>query len=124
MMYVDCDSTLILYDGTHDPVTGAESWHPNDHLVWCLNWYLEMYPQSVTIWSGGGSDYAAQRARDAGLVQSDPSRYYVRAKDPELVMPWDVVIDDELEFKTLAEHQFTPEEAILWFLTVGLTPSW
>ena len=122
MIYVDCDSTLILYDGTHDPVTGAKGWRPNDHLVWCLNWYLEMYPQGVTVWSGGGSAYAAQRARDAGLTQ--PPRYFTRSKAPALVTPWDVVIDDELEFKTQAEHQFTPEQAILWFLREGLAPSW
>ncbi len=121
-MYVDCDSTLILYTGERDRETGIEDWHPNDHLAWCLNWYLEMYPLSVTVWSGGGGDYAAMMARMAGLHQ--PPQYLVRAKDPALVAPWDVVIDDELEFKTLAEHQFTPEEAILWFLTVGLTPSW
>ena len=127
MIYVDCDSTLILYDGTHDSVTGAEGWRPNDHLVWCLNWYLEMYPQGVTVWSGGGGggslsgDYAGQRARDAKLEQ--PPRYYTRSKDPALPTPWDIVIDDELEFTTKAKL-LTPEEAVIWFLEVGLTPAW
>jgi hypothetical protein len=82
-----------------------------------------MYPQGVTVWSGGGGDYARQRARDAKLEQSDRPRYYVRAKDNKLPTPWDIVIDDELKFTTKAKL-LTPDEAIIWFLTVGLTPAW
>ncbi len=125
MIYVDCDSTLILYKGTFN-AAGAEDWEPNVHLVWCINWYLEMYPNGVTVWSGGGGggalsgDYAGLRARDAKIEGS----YITRSKDPKLVTPWDVVIDDELGFKTPAQVQLTPEEAILWFLKVGLTPAW
>ena len=62
LVLVDCDDTLVLYDNTYKAanpfgVYHGEPWNPNTKLIEKILAFHED-GASVTVWSGGGADYA------------------------------------------------------------------
>lgn len=63
LVLVDCDDTLVLYtnavpgEATPFGVYHGDPWNPNTALIEKIQAFYEE-GASVTVWSGGGADYA------------------------------------------------------------------
>jgi phosphoglycolate phosphatase-like HAD superfamily hydrolase len=75
----DVDGTLFDYDGKVRP-----------EIIALLRAFRDA-GAVVVIWSGGGRDYAAQKAREAGLTEPG---FLVKAKTQSEPVP-DLAIDDQ-----------------------------
>lgn len=102
-LFVDIDDTLIIYYDTGDDEEAhpygaihGESYHINQTLKNFIFAFREKYEDAlIVIWSGGGDQYAAQVAEEAGL--GEVNAMYL-TKDREtfyLVREGDIVVDDQ-----------------------------
>ena len=120
-LFVDCDDTLILYDSEGcGPTAGVhpygfvrnEPYRINEPLVAFVKAFCAKYPDAlITIWSGGGDQYAAQVAKEVGLGEIG-ALYVIKDRTTfALVGEDDIVVDDqELRMPHLAEgwHPVSP----------------
>ena len=99
-LFVDCDDTLILYDseGEVHPYgfVRDEPYRINDTLVAFVKAFYAKYPNAlITIWSGGGDQYAAQVAKEVGLGEIDALCIIKDRATFSLVGEDDIVVDDQ-----------------------------
>jgi len=99
-LFVDCDDTLILYDseGEVHPYgfVRDEPYRINDTLVAFVKAFYAKYPNAlITIWSGGGDQYAAQVAKEVGLGEIDALCIIKDRTTFSLVGEDDIVVDDQ-----------------------------
>ncbi len=99
-LFVDCDDTLILYDseGEVHPYgfVRDEPYRINDTLVAFVKAFYAKYPDAlITIWSGGGDQYAAQVAKEVGLGEIDALCIIKDRTTFSLVGEDDIVVDDQ-----------------------------
>jgi len=95
-LYIDCDDTAILWlgddlrevEGPNPYGAGRDMWRPNYGLL-ALVWEARTHFDRVFLWSGGGTMYARQWARWVAPWVDDAF-----VKDPRLVTPDDLCIDD------------------------------
>ena len=98
-LFVDCDDTLILYGsgGSMHPsgFSRGEPFTVNQPLVTFIRKFTRLFPASlVTIWSGGGGQYALECAKSAGVAFSDFAYMVKDSSTFSLVRSQDIVIDD------------------------------
>ena len=109
-LFVDCDDTLLLFgypDDDPDSVTPYGFWRDvpytiNEPLVAFIRAFYAKYPNAlITIWSGGGDQYAAQVAKEVGLGEIDALCIIKDRTTFSLVGEDDIVVDDQ-ELKVAA----------------------
>jgi hypothetical protein len=102
-VFVDVDDTLVIYRGGnyahHYGVLDGRPYEPNYGLIK----KLQQFDGTIVVWSGGGKDYARAVARTVLLPAS--VRCMVATKDPSLVKPGDVVVDDDGRIRLLINHR-------------------
>ena len=101
-LFVDCDDTLVLFEGDGPHPYGAydEEGTPNRPLIDRVN----AFEGHVVVWSGGGSEYARF------IGERYLSREFLAlAKDVDglaLVRPGDIVVDDQpISARTHGPHR-------------------
>lgn len=108
-IYCDVDETLIeehdkeMIDGSIEKVDIIDM-----DLVDALKW-ANSIGIGVTVWTGGGTDYARLWRDRAGLTDFADFQH----KDPGVVHRTDVVIDDE-EFKCAADLVLTATQFVMY----------
>jgi len=105
-LFVDCDDTLILYnsEGEVHPYGFVRDtpYHVNESLVAFIKAFYAKYPEAlITIWSGGGDQYATQVAKEVGLDEIDALCIIKDRTTFPLVAEDDIVVDDQ-ELKVAA----------------------
>lgn len=108
-LYVDVDDTLVLWlidgqpaDGPLPFGTGAEDWRPNTRLILEIELWCDANPEGkLIVWSGGGDTYATMWGRR--LLHHLP--HEAMAKDPRILMPGDIYVDD-MELKSNAQRGY------------------
>ena len=92
-IFVDVDDTLILYDNDAEKnpygVYHGTPWRPNQPLIDAL--LATEHP--VTVWSGGGDEYAKEMSEKIGL--SFPTLTKNGSNVLDHLQPGDIVIDDD-----------------------------
>ncbi len=100
-LFVDCDDTLILYDGEFSEdgphpflALGREGYKINEPLAASIKAYVEDNPCAlVVIWSGGGAQYARAIA-DIALPSVDVMTMIKDKTSFHMVRVGDIVVDD------------------------------
>ena len=99
-LFVDCDDTLILYKDTQHKIHpyGAEyglAWTANEVLIKYIERFRESFPEAlITIWSGGGKEYA-QKWIDRLLPDVCAISMTKGREAFMLIKTGDIVIDDQ-----------------------------
>ncbi len=99
-LFVDCDDTLLLYiRGDKRNPYGFWNhipYNPNYTLIEDLLKFREANPESIiTIWSGGGADYAKECA-EALEIESSIDKFLLKdITSLLLVSKNDIVVDDD-----------------------------
>jgi hypothetical protein len=95
-LFIDVDDTLVLYkdEGDIHPygVLTGERFDWNTNLIERIIQFQTAYSDvEVIIWSGGGEEYAKFVCSEQ-LAQCEVS---YKSKDPSILKPGDIVIDDD-----------------------------
>ena len=99
-VFIDCDDTLALYQNPGPNPYGFYMLTPfevNARLIKRIRDWARDHPEdTLFIWSGGGREYAEMWMRKLGLDDI----MVPLAKDPALIRPGDIVVDDEWARRT------------------------
>ncbi len=99
-LFVDCDDTLFLYH-TKQGHTPYGLWKglpytPNFRLIGAIVVFRAENPDSkITVWSGGGGDYALECAMKLGIAPVC-NRFMVKdLTNFHLIQDGDIIVDDD-----------------------------
>lgn len=127
-LFVDCDSTLLLYDDEGSPTAHhygfwrGDAFHINEPLVAFMRRFREKHEDAlIVIWSGGGANYAHEVMIRVGLGEGDddfidPIPMIKDRTTFYLVREGDIVVDDQaIEVPTtVTPPDFFDEGGIAW----------
>lgn len=113
MLFIDVDSTLILYP--HEDTGDDCEWQINGRLLRAIKKYCLSQPwrsdRHMVVWSGGGRAYAETWLERISFISPVLMGAEPYAKNPVMVFSRDLCIDDAIEFVAPC-RVVTPEQFI------------